>query len=63
VYKRQVSIDLKGRTLVGSGGVTGAVPAGTFSAQRIFANLTERTVTLDGSARLQMQPGKFRMPS
>jgi lipopolysaccharide export system protein LptC len=58
-----VAINLKNRTLAGSGGVSGAFPAGTFSAQRIFANLGERTVTLDGDARLQMEPGKFRMPS
>lgn len=57
-----VSIDLKGRRVVGSGGVTGAIPAGTFSANRIIADLGERTVTLDGNARLRMEPGKLRMP-
>lgn len=57
-----VSIDLKTRRVVGSGGVTGAIPAGTFSAERIMADLSERTVALDGRARLRMEPGKFRMP-
>ena len=57
-----VAIDLKTRIATGGGGVTGAIPAGTFSADRIVANLGERTVTLDGHARLLMQPGKFRMP-
>lgn len=57
-----VAINLKNRTLAGSGGVAGFFPAGTFSAQRIFADLGERTMTLDGQARLRMQPGKLRMP-
>jgi lipopolysaccharide export system protein LptC len=57
-----VDIDVKGRRLTGSGGVSGTVPAGTFSADRISADLGERTVTLDGNARLQMAPGKLRMP-
>jgi lipopolysaccharide export system protein LptC len=57
-----VSIDLKNRSVVGSGGVSGAIPAGTFSADRIVANLGERSVTLDGHARLLMAPGKLRMP-
>jgi lipopolysaccharide export system protein LptC len=57
-----VSIDLKSRRATGTGGVTGAIPAGTFSADRIIADLGERSVTLDGNARLLMQPGKLRMP-
>jgi lipopolysaccharide export system protein LptC len=42
--------------------VTGTVPAGTFSASRISADLGERTVTLEGNARLRMIPGQMRMP-
>lgn len=57
-----VAIDLKGRQITGSGGVNGAVPAGTFSAERIVADLEARTVALEGNARLQMAPGKLRMP-
>lgn len=57
-----VAIDLKARRVTGSGGVTGTIPAGTFSADRIIADLGERSVTLDGHARLQMAPGKLRMP-
>jgi lipopolysaccharide export system protein LptC len=57
-----IAIDLQGRRVVGSGGVTGAIPAGTFSADRIIADLDARTVTLDGHARLLMSPGKLRMP-
>ena len=52
-----VSLDLKDKTLEGSGGVEGAVPAGTFSADRLDADLDQRTVTLSGNARLRMEPG------
>ena len=55
-----VSVDLRGRRVVGSGGVSGAIPAGTFSADRIVADLGARTVMLDGHARLSMVPGKLR---
>lgn len=59
---RNVSIDLPARTVVGSGGVQGAVPAGTFSANSIHADLDERTVALQGNARLRMVPGQMRAP-
>jgi lipopolysaccharide export system protein LptC len=59
---RGVSIDMKRRRITGAGGIEGAVPTGTFSAGRIEADLGERTVTLDGNARLRMTPGKLRMP-
>ncbi len=62
---RGVSINLSTRTVVGSGGVSGAVPAGTFSADRLEADLSARTVALAGNARLRMVPGKLnsmRMP-
>jgi len=57
-----VAIDLAHHKVIGSGGVTGAIPAGTFSAQRIVADLDQRTIALEGNARLQMAPGKLRMP-
>lgn len=57
-----VSINLKTKRMVGSGGVSGRGPAGTFSADRIEADLPARTVTLDGNARIRMIPGKLRMP-
>ena len=59
---QNVGIDLRNRRIMGSGGVAGTVPAGTFTAQRISADLGERTVTLEGDARLRMTPGKMRMP-
>jgi len=54
-----VSIDLDKKTMVGSGGVAGAVPAGTFSADSIHADLDKRTVSLQGRAHLRMVPGKM----
>jgi lipopolysaccharide export system protein LptC len=62
IAARGVSVDLPGRRLVGSGGVEGAIPAGTFSANSISADLDTRTLALDGNARLRMVPGKLRMP-
>lgn len=57
-----VAIDIRGKTATGSGGVQGAVPTGTFSAQSMKADLDGRTVTLEGNARLRMTPGKLRIP-
>lgn len=57
---RGVSIKLDERELVGSGGVEGEIPAGTFSADALRINLPDRTVTLTGNARLRMVPGALR---
>lgn len=57
-----VSIDMPSRRVVGAGRVEGAIPAGTFSANRIEADLSARTIALTGNARLHMEPGKLRMP-
>ena len=57
-----VSIDLKQQHVTGAGGVAGTVPTGTFSADRFDADLDNRTVTLSGRARLNMQPGRIRVP-
>ncbi len=59
---RGVSLNLREQHLTGAGGVEGAVPAGTFQANRLDADLAARTVTLTGDARLRMEPGKMRMP-
>jgi lipopolysaccharide export system protein LptC len=59
---RGVSVDLKSRVMRGDAGVSGEVPAGTFSANSIRADLGARTLVLDGDARLTMIPGKLRMP-
>ena len=57
-----VTIDLRNRLVAGTGGIAGEVPSGTFSAEGIRADLVERTVSLDGNARLRMVPGRVRMP-
>lgn len=57
-----VAIDLKGQRVLGQGGVNGAIPAGTFSAERLVADLNARTIALEGRARVVMSPGKLRMP-
>lgn len=58
-----VSIDLRRQYVTGANGVMGAVPSGTFSADRITVDLEARSVALDGHARLRMQPdGKLSVP-
>lgn len=59
---RNVAIDVKSQNAIGSGGVSGSVPTGTFRADNIVANLEERTIKLEGNARLRMTPGKLRIP-
>lgn len=59
---RGVSVDLKARAMRGDGGVSGEVPAGTFSANSLRADLVTRAITLEGDARLTMVPGQLRMP-
>ncbi len=53
-----VTVDLPSRTVTGGGGVSGTVPAGSFSANRLEVNLDARTVALIGNARLRMVPGR-----
>ncbi|WP_298306926.1 LPS export ABC transporter periplasmic protein LptC [uncultured Erythrobacter sp.] len=57
-----VSFDLETRTMTGSDGVEGTVPAGDFSADSMRGDLDARTISLDGNARLTMVPGKLRVP-
>ena len=57
-----VDLDIRAKRMVSRGRVDGRVPAGTFAADRVVADLDARTVTLDGNARLRMAPGKMRMP-
>lgn len=59
---RNVSINLDNKQMRGTGGVSGTIPAGTFSANSLEVDLAERTIALDGNARMQMIPGKLRMP-
>lgn len=59
---RGVSLHLESRTMNGDDGVSGAVPAGTFSANTMRAQLDARRFTLIGNARLTMVPGELRVP-
>lgn len=55
-------IDIDAKRMVSRGRVEGRIPAGTFTADRISADLEQRTVTLEGHARLRMEPGKMKTP-
>jgi lipopolysaccharide export system protein LptC len=57
-----VSVDLRERRIAGDDGISGELPAGTFSARRMQADLPTRVLTLDGDARVMMVPGKLRIP-
>lgn len=59
---RNVTIDLPSRTLTGEGQVSGQIPAGVFSADSMHADLEARTISLVGNARLNMTPGRLRVP-
>ena len=59
---QDVDIDVLNQRMASRGRVSGEVPAGTFTADRIVSDLDARTVTLDGHARLRMTPGRMRMP-
>ncbi|WP_128891287.1 LPS export ABC transporter periplasmic protein LptC [Erythrobacter sp. HKB08] len=64
-YRMQVSgvsVDLAAKRMVGTDGVEGEIPAGSFSANRLEVDMAERTIVLDGNARLSMIPGRLRMP-
>ncbi len=57
---RDVDIDLNDQSLASQGSVEGQLPAGSFSADRIVADLDAREVMLDGRARLRMVPGAMK---
>ena len=55
-----VTVDLKARELASNGPAEGAMRLGTFRADQIRADLGERTVVLDGGARLKIVHGAVR---
>lgn len=57
---RNVAIDLKTRSLSGTGGVAGALNIGRFSANSLTADLDERIVRLSGNARLRINQGVIK---
>jgi lipopolysaccharide export system protein LptC len=52
---RDVSIDLKQRLMRSQGRVDGRMPVGTFTADHLEADMAQRTVTLNGRARLHIE--------
>ena len=57
---RDVSVDLKDRTMTSDGRVAGRTELGQFEAGRMSADLGERTVTLSEGARLKIVQGAVR---
>lgn len=57
---RDVVVDLKQRRLASSGPVSGRMRLGQFEARQVRADLGERTVVLDGGARLKIVQGAVR---
>ncbi len=55
-----VTVDLKRRSVTGSGNVQGETRLGKFRAGRLTADLQQRTVTLDRGARLIIVQGAVR---
>jgi lipopolysaccharide export system protein LptC len=57
---RDVTVDLKQNVMTSEGGVAGRMELGQFEASRLRANLNDRTVVLDGGARLKIVQGAVR---
>jgi lipopolysaccharide export system protein LptC len=57
---RDVTVDLNGRTLQSNGEVQGTMRLGTFSADRLRADIGQHSVTLQGNARLHIIQGGLR---
>lgn len=53
---RDSTVDLKTRQMESGGAVTGNTPSGTFSGDKLTADLEQRIVRLDGNARLRIIP-------
>ncbi|WP_265569505.1 LPS export ABC transporter periplasmic protein LptC [Sphingomicrobium nitratireducens] len=57
---RDVVVDLDERTLKSDGPVSGEMRLGSFSAGGLSADLGERTIALEGRARLKIEQGAVR---
>jgi lipopolysaccharide export system protein LptC len=55
-----VLVDMKARKLQSAGPVSGSMRLGTFEANRLRADLGERTVSLNGDVRLKIVQGAVR---
>jgi lipopolysaccharide export system protein LptC len=50
------TLDLKTRRMESGGAVTGNTPTGTFSGDKLTADLAQRIIRIDGNARLRIVP-------
>jgi lipopolysaccharide export system protein LptC len=57
---RDVTVNMRTRTLASRGPVEGQMPLGRFSADQLRVNLPDRTVVLEGRARLHIVQGGIR---
>jgi len=57
---RNVLVDMNQRTLASRGRVDGSLRLGSFSADRMRANIPNRNVVLEGRARLHIRQGAVR---
>ena len=57
---RDVAVGLKTKLMASGGPVSGQMPIGSFSANRLRANLETHSVTLEGGARLHIVQGRAR---
>ncbi len=60
LQSNRATVDLKTKTMIGNGGVSGTVPQGTFTADSMSADLDARIVKLDGRARLRIAPRRAK---
>lgn len=51
-----VLVDIPGRAVLGQGRIDGKLPLGSFSGDRLRADLDKRTVVLEGNARMRINP-------
>jgi len=57
---RDVTVNMRNRTLVSRGAVDGRMPLGRFSADQLQVSLPDRKVVLNGRARLHIDQGGLR---
>lgn len=57
---RDATVDLRNRKLESGSAVSGTTPLGTFSGDRLTADLEARTVALKGNARLRIVPKRAK---
>ena len=60
IQTRDVTLDMNSKAVTSGGAVDGIMPLGTFSGQRMIANLNTRVVILDGGARLHIVQARSR---